>query len=127
MRNKHLAGKEALRVSVFMPALDATALSRHAAYIGTQYDLSLVIQHDGVKRSPAAPPTVSVRSLCSPELNTRPMADRRPPCRPMSSDKRWSTSNWWALSPLGRWSAVLVTPRGAKVLAKCQRVRSLCS
>ena len=52
MRNKHLAGKEALRVSVFMPALDATALARHAAYIGTQYDLSLVIQHDGVKRSP---------------------------------------------------------------------------
>ena len=52
MRNKHLAGKEALRVSVFMPALDATALTRHAAYIGTQYDLSLIIQHDGVKRSP---------------------------------------------------------------------------
>lgn len=52
MRHKHLAGKEALRVSVFMPDMDETAEYRAARYIGTQYDLSLIIRHQGVHHMP---------------------------------------------------------------------------
>jgi len=52
MRNKNLAGAEALRVSVFMPDLDATAAFRASRYVGTQYDLSLILRHNGTHRMP---------------------------------------------------------------------------
>lgn len=52
MRNKNTAGTEALRYSVFMPDMDANAQARHDRYVGSQYDLSIVIRHQGVHHMP---------------------------------------------------------------------------
>lgn len=52
MRNKNTAGTEALRYTVFMPDMDASAQARHDRYVGSQYDLSIVIRHQGVHHMP---------------------------------------------------------------------------
>ena len=43
MRNKNTGGAEGLRLTVFMPQLDPTALYRASRYVGTQYDMSIII------------------------------------------------------------------------------------
>ncbi len=52
MRNKNLPGKEALRVEVFMPDMNPADARRAAKFVGTEYDLSLVVTHNGVHKSP---------------------------------------------------------------------------
>lgn len=52
MRNKDLAGKEALRVEVFMPEMNPADERRAKKYIGTQFDLSLIFRHHGVHEMP---------------------------------------------------------------------------
>lgn len=52
MRTKHLAGKEALRVEVFMPDMNPADERRARKYIGTQFDLSLIFRHNGIHEMP---------------------------------------------------------------------------
>lgn len=52
MRNKDLAGKEALRIEVFMPELNPDDERRAKKFVGTQFDLSLILRNNGVHHAP---------------------------------------------------------------------------
>lgn len=61
MRHRNTAEKEALRVEVFMPDLNPGDAKRAAKFIGTSYDLSLIIHTPGIMQGPGSTTTTVPR------------------------------------------------------------------
>lgn len=62
MRYKNNAGKEGLRVEVFMPDLNPGDARRAAKFIGTAHDLSLIIRTPGIHHKPGQ--RIETRATC---------------------------------------------------------------